>query len=79
LLALVVRQGAVLVALGLGAGVVGAAAATTLLSTFLFGVTRIDVATYAAIVIVVGIAGVLAAFIPAVRATRVDPISALRS
>ena len=77
-LTLVVRQGAALTLVGLALGVVGAVAATGLLSSFLFGVARADVLTYAVIIGVVGITGLLAALIPARRATRVDPVIALR-
>jgi predicted permease len=77
-LALVVRQGAALTAVGLALGVAGALAATKLLSSFLYGVARGDVATYAVIIVLVGVAGVLAALLPARRATRVDPVIALR-
>jgi ABC-type antimicrobial peptide transport system permease subunit len=75
---LVVRQGVVLTVAGLVVGVIGAAAATRLLSSFLFGVGRSDVPTYAVIVTTVGVAGVLAAVVPGRRATQVDPIIALR-
>jgi predicted permease len=78
LLALVVRQGVVLTVAGLVVGVIGALAATRLLSSFLFGVARGDVATYAVIVTVVGVVGVVAAVAPGRRATQVDPIIALR-
>jgi ABC-type antimicrobial peptide transport system permease subunit len=77
-LSLVVRQGVVLTAVGLVFGVAGAFTASGLLSSFLFGVARADVITYAAIVLLVGLTGVLAAFVPALRATKVDPVSALR-
>jgi putative ABC transport system permease protein len=77
-LALVVWQGVGLTAVGLVLGVAGAIAATRLLGSFLFGVTAGDVATYAVIVLVVGVTGVLAALVPARRATRVDPVIALR-
>jgi putative ABC transport system permease protein len=77
-LALVARQGVALTAAGLVIGVGGAVAATRLLSSFLYGVERTDVPTYVVIVAVVGAAGVLATLMPALRATRVDPISALR-
>jgi putative ABC transport system permease protein len=76
--ALVVKQGVVLTAVGLVVGVGGAIAATGVLSTFLFGVPRADVLTYAVIILLVGAAGILAAWIPARRATRVDPVMALR-
>ena len=77
-LALVVGQGAVLTAVGLVVGVAGALAATRLLRTFLFGVAPSDWVTYLVIIVVVGAAGLLAALIPAQRATRVDPVIALR-
>jgi predicted permease len=77
-LTLVVRQGLVLTAMGLTLGVAGALAATRLLRTFLFGVAPSDWATYLVIIVVVGAAGLLAALIPAQRATRVDPVIALR-
>jgi ABC-type antimicrobial peptide transport system permease subunit len=77
-LALVARQGVVLTVIGVLIGVGASVAATRLLSGFLYGVERTDVPTYAVIVALVAAAGVLATLIPAVRATRVDPISALR-
>jgi predicted permease len=77
-LALVVKQGVALTLVGLAMGVVGAIAATRLLSSFLYGVERTDIPTYAATVVLVGVAGVVATLIPARRATRVDPIVALR-
>jgi ABC-type antimicrobial peptide transport system permease subunit len=78
LLALVVRQGAALTALGLVVGVLGAMATTRLLSSFLYSVARSDVVTYAAIIVIVGVAGILASLVPARRATQVDPVTALR-
>jgi predicted permease len=77
-LALVVRQGVALTVIGLALGLAGAFAASGLLSTFLYGVARADVITYAAIVVLVGLTGVLAALLPARRATKVDPVIALR-
>jgi ABC-type antimicrobial peptide transport system permease subunit len=63
---------------GLGTGLLGAFWASSLLKNLLFGVTGTDYAAYfAAIVLVLGIA-CLAAFLPALRATRVDPVTALR-
>jgi predicted permease len=78
-LALVLRQGAVLTAIGLALGLVGAVAASDLLTRFLYGVGRIDWPTYVAIVLLVGVVGIVAAYIPARRATRVDPLMALRA
>lgn len=77
-LALVAKQGVVLTTLGLALGVGGAVAATRLLQRFLFGVAAADLPTYAVIVVVVGASGVLATLVPALRATRVDPVIALR-
>lgn len=78
LLTLVVRQGAVLTALGLLTGVVGAIVTTRLLSSFLYGVGRTDIVTYTAIILIVGVTGILASLVPARRATQVDPVIALR-
>ena len=77
-LGLVLRQGVALTLIGLVIGIAGAVAATRVLSSFLYGVERTDVMTYVVIVAVVGAAGVLATLLPALRATRVDPIIALR-
>ena len=77
-LALVFRQGIGLTIGGVVLGVAGAVAASRLLSSFLFGVGRSDALTYAAVVATVGVAGLLATFIPARRATQVDPVIALR-
>lgn len=78
ILALVMRQGGTLVAAGIMLGVAGALAVTRYLEGMLFGLTPLDPATYAAVAI--GFAGValLASYVPARRATRVDPLVALR-
>jgi predicted permease len=78
-LSLVVGQGATLTVIGLALGVAGAFAATGVLTRFLFGVARVDVITYASITALVGLAGLVAAYLPARRATRVDPATALRA
>jgi putative ABC transport system permease protein len=75
---MVVRQGMVPVILGAAAGVAVAIPMTTLLRTLLFGVQPIDPPTYAiALAALAGIA-VTACAVPALRATRVDPLVALR-
>jgi len=79
ILRLVLAQGSRLVALGLALGVGGAVLLTRLLSSLLFGVSPHDPATYAALVAVLGLVGALACWLPARRATRVDPLVALRS
>ena len=77
-LRLVIRQGLVLIVVGLVAGVVAAYGATRFLQSLLFGVRATDPWTFAAVCSLLVIVGVLACYIPARRATRVDPMVALR-
>ena len=63
---------------GLLIGVMGALAITRLLSGLLFGVTPTDPATFVAVAILLAIVSIAASLVPAVHATRVDPIVALR-
>jgi putative ABC transport system permease protein len=77
-LALVMRQGIVLAAAGIGVGLVGAFALTRLISSQLYSVRPTDPATFAGVALLLGGIAVLATFIPALRATRVDPVVALR-
>jgi putative ABC transport system permease protein len=77
-LGLVLRQGLVYVALGLALGLAGAFAATRLLASFLFEVKPADPATYAAVAALLAAAALAATYVPARRATRVDPLTALR-
>jgi len=76
---LVLGRGLWLVAAGLVAGLAGAAAGARYVSTLLFGVTAIDPATYATIAATVLIVAAAASAIPARRATKVDPMVALRA
>jgi putative ABC transport system permease protein len=76
---LVVGQAMTLVAISIGIGLAGAFAATRLLNSLLFGVGASDPVTFAAIVLLVTTVASLAAWIPARRAARVDPIVALRT
>ena len=78
-LSLVLRQGGLLVALGLGAGVVGALLLTGLISSQLFGVSAHDPATFAGIAGLLSLVAALACWLPARRACRIDPMAALRS
>jgi predicted permease len=64
--------------IGLLAGVGGAAAASRLLRSYMFGLSPVDPVAYLAALVVVAIAGALATYAPARRATRVDPAAVLR-
>jgi putative ABC transport system permease protein len=77
-LALVVRQSMLLIVIGTGIGLAASYAITRLLSSMLFGVSATDLPTFASVsLLLIGVA-LLASFIPARRATKVDPIVALR-
>jgi putative ABC transport system permease protein len=75
---LVVRQGVRLTAVGLAFGLSAAAAATRVLKSLVWGTSTADPATYAALTLLVGLVALAATALPAMRATRVDPIVALR-
>jgi putative ABC transport system permease protein len=77
-LKLTIGKGLKLVLLGIVFGLAGAFALTRLMASLLFGVGATDPATFAAISIVLVSVGLLASYIPARRATKVDPIVALR-
>jgi ABC-type antimicrobial peptide transport system permease subunit len=79
LLQLVVGQGMRLVIAGLMLGVLGSLALTRVLSGFLFGVRPTDPATFAVVSALLAIIGALACWLPARRATKVDPVVALRA
>jgi predicted permease len=76
---LVLGQGARLVIVGLAIGVVGAVALTRLMTSLLFEITPTDPVTYGGVALVLAATAVAACQIPAWRATRVDPLTALRS
>jgi putative ABC transport system permease protein len=76
---LIVGQAMTLVGISLVVGLAGAFAATRLLNSLLFGVGASDPETFAGIVALVSIVAFVAAWLPARRATRVDPIIALRT
>ncbi|HKY05506.1 MAG TPA: FtsX-like permease family protein, partial [Blastocatellia bacterium] len=77
-LKLVVGQGLVLSMVGIGIGVVAAFGVTRLVSSLLYGVSATDLTTFAAISAVLASAALVASYVPARRATRVDPMIALR-
>ena len=77
-LSLIIGQGLRLVILGLSIGLLGAFALMKVVSGLLFGVTAKDPMTFAAVSLVLGVVALLACYLPARRATRVDPLEALR-
>jgi ABC-type antimicrobial peptide transport system permease subunit len=77
-LGLVLRQGMMMAAVGITAGLLGAFGVTRLLASLLFGVTPTDALTFAAAPIVLLGVAALACWIPAHRAARIDPMIALR-
>ena len=75
---MVLKQGMALVGIGLGIGLAGAYGLTRVLAGLLFGVTAQDTATFVVYAAVLTVVGFLAVVIPARRASRVDPLTALR-
>jgi putative ABC transport system permease protein len=78
-LALIVRDGALVIGAGLICGLAGALALTRLLRAFLFGVTPTDPTAFLAVAAVLSVVAMAATLAPARRAARVDPLTALRS
>ena len=78
-LRMVVRSGMLLALLGVVAGLIGAFALTRLMSTLLFGVSPTDLLTFGLVTAGLLMVALLACYIPARRATKVDPLIALRS
>jgi putative ABC transport system permease protein len=76
---MIVRRGVLLVVASLGLGLAGAFALTRLLDAFLFGVGVRDPLTFALASGVIGAVALTASLVPAISATRVDPVSAFRS
>jgi putative ABC transport system permease protein len=77
-LGLVLRQGLALVALGVVIGFAGAFAVTRLLRNFLYDVQPLDPLTFVSVVVVLAAVALLACWLPARRAAKVDPMKALR-
>jgi len=75
---MVLGQGLRTILVGIAVGLLGALAITRALRSLLFGVTATDPLTFAAVIILLMAAALLACYVPARRATRVDPMTALR-
>lgn len=78
LVALVARQGLGLVAVGLAIGLVAMIPVTSLLADFLYGVHRVNIPVFGAVLGILFMAGGIAVIAPAMRSARIDPVRALR-
>ena len=78
-LLLILKQGLTLMVIGLGLGLAGALLLTRLMSSVLYGVSATDVVTFVSVTALLGLVVLLACYLPAHRATKVDPIVALRN
>ena len=79
ILSLVLRRGMKLTLIGMALGLIGAVASTRLLRDMLFGIKPVDPLTFAAMTLLLMCISVVACFLPARRATKVDPMNVLRS
>ena len=79
ILNLILRQGITPVALGLSGGIVASLATAHLLAGLLYGVAAVDPITIGGVMLVLGVVAAFASFLPARRATCVDPSTALRN
>jgi putative ABC transport system permease protein len=77
-LSMIIRQGMKLAVVGLVIGLGGAWLATRAMASLLFGVSATDPATFAVIAVLLAVVALGACFVPARRATKVDPMIALR-
>jgi ABC-type antimicrobial peptide transport system permease subunit len=76
---LVLRRGLACAALGISLGLFGAAAGTRYLQAMLYGITPLDGRTFAGVAVAFTVVAALASYVPARRATRLDPMAALRT
>ena len=78
-LRLVVRQGMTLVVMGTVIGVITALAMSRVMQSLLYGVTATDPVTLAAVAVILALVALVACYLPAKRAAKVDPMVALRT
>jgi putative ABC transport system permease protein len=76
-LRMIVRQGMTLTIIGVGVGLLGALALTRVIANLLFGVNAADPATFATVALLLAFVALLACYLPARKATRLDPMKAL--
>lgn len=79
ILVMVVRQGLTVAAIGVGIGLTGAFGLTRLMRRLLFGTEATDPLTFTAIALLLAAIALVASFVPALRAARIDPMVSLRS
>ena len=77
-LLLIAREGLTVALAGIAAGLVAALAVSRVMTSLLYGVQAYDFATYAVVAGLLLMVAVIACYVPALRATRIDPIVALR-
>ena len=75
---LLLRQGTILTAIGIACGLAGAAALARYMEAMLFGLTPLDPATFIAVSLTFALIAMVAAYMPARRATKADPLASLR-
>ncbi len=75
---MVLRQGVILAGIGVVAGLVAAVGLTRLMSPLLFGVEATDPVTFGAVAALLTLVALVASYLPALRASRTDPLVALR-
>ena len=78
-ISLIMRSGLKLVAIGLVAGLAAAAGAASLIQTLLFNVQPLDPLIYGGVAVLFALVAVLACLLPSLRASRIDPLVALRA
>jgi ABC-type antimicrobial peptide transport system permease subunit len=76
---IVLRQAVVLGAIGVGLGIIGSFFASRAMTSLIFGIAPRDPATFVSVAFLLLVVALFAAFVPAWRATRIDPTTALRA